>query len=575
MDTIKAKYGKTQTKRLIVMALSLTAILVFGATMYIYEDVLPSWLLLIVFIFCPVVLFVVFEIHEIGRDDRLTKFEKQYDELRSLINESSYISRTDRNGTIIYVNEQFAERSGYSQSELIGQTHSIVRHPDTPKQFYHTMWRTLIEGKIWRGVVKNRNRLGVTFYVDSTITPIFDSEGEIIEFMSLRYDVTALQNALTSAKEARDAKDRFLATMSHEIRTPLNAILGFVELLRERIKEAELASYLETINRSGHTLLGIINDILDFAKIESGKLEVESRACDLRKDISTTVALFNVAADKKNVLLSEVWSDNFPDCLITDTTRIRQILGNLLSNAIKFTPSGKRVMLCCAFKEETKELEFTVEDEGIGIPESWQRRVFEAFSQVRASDATQQGGTGLGLSISLQLAKILGGTLSVVSEEGKGATFILTVPVLLCQGESPSSAAKKTPASFDGELRHVLVAEDQADNQLLIRLLLEKMNFVVQIVENGKDAVDYYSRESFDIILLDENMPIMSGTKAMLEIRSQEQRWRKKHTPIASLTANAIKGDRERFLKLGFDDYLSKPIIKSELIALLTRLLPN
>ncbi|GHV06912.1 histidine kinase [Campylobacterota bacterium] len=390
----------------------------------------------------------------------------------------------------------------------------------------------------------------------------------------------ALQNALVSAKEAQSAKDTFLATMSHEIRTPLNAILGFAELLLEEIKEPEHIRYLDTIYNNGWMLLETINDVLDFAKIKSGKMKVDMQPSVLQKDISGTVELFITNAASKNITLSEEWDERFPECIITDNMLVRQILSNLLSNAVKFTPNDKTIVLRALYHEAEGTIEFAVQDEGIGISQEWLEKVFDEFTQVLDSDAARRGGTGLGLSISMNLARLLGGILSAQSVAGSGSIFSLTLPATLCKighdgGGGGGETASET-MQFNGNRRKILVAEDQADNQLLIRLLLERLGFSVTIVDDGKQAVEQFtSGEQFHAVLLDENMPVMSGSQALKAIREFEECsiGVGKRTPIAALTANAVKGDREQFISSGFDDYLSKPIIKQDLILLLIRLL--
>ncbi|MGE4295892.1 MAG: ATP-binding protein [Campylobacterales bacterium] len=508
---------------------------------------------------------------EMRRERELARSHKLLGEYRRLVDESAYVSKTDLQGVITYVNDRFCEISGFSREELIGAPHSIVRHPDMKAEVFEQMWQTLQSGQVWRGIIKNKNRSGEGYFVDSVVAPIFDEQGEVSEYMALRYDVTALEKALAEAKEAKEAKDRFLANMSHEIRTPLNAILGFVELLSDRIKNDETAAhYVRTIGRNGQTLLGIINDVLDFAKIESGKVELHKSPCDLKAEVESVVELFKANAGAKGVHLDEVWCEPFPACVVTDPLRVRQILGNLLSNAIKFTPSGRRVTIKASHKPQTQKIEFAVSDQGIGIPSEWQNRIFEAFTQVRSTDASLHGGTGLGLSISQALARELGGALALRSELGKGATFVVTLPARECE------AARQTAAKaegFSGNQRRILVAEDQADNQLVIRLFLEKMDFQVQIVSDGQEALGRFCGEPYDLVLLDENMPHLNGTQTLKQMRAWEKRWNKKPTPIAVLTANAVKGDRERFLAEGFDDYLSKPILKPALAALLQRLI--
>ncbi len=482
------------------------------------------------------------------------------EQYRRVTDESAYVSKTDPKGVITYANDRFAQISGYTKEELIGQPHSIVRHPDMPESAFRQMWQTIQSKKVWHGVIKNRNRSGKAYFVESTISPIVDDRGEIVEYIALRYDVTAREEALRQARAAREARDRFLANMSHEIRTPLNAILGFVDLLSEEIADNPKAfNYLQTIDRNGKTLLAVINDVLDFAKIESGELEIEPIACTLQGEIRSVVDLFSASAAQKQIPLEEIWDDPFPEQVVVDPFRLRQILGNLLSNAIKFTPPGAVITVRAGYDFGAKRLAFSVIDEGPGIDPKWHERIFDAFLQVRGSDSTLHGGTGLGLPISRSLARRMGGDITLRSQIGEGSTFVVWLPA------EHRSAPQTSPSDRSGAQAlvkglKVLIVEDQPDNQLLIRLLMERMGFAVRMTSSGEEALEALVWGRFDLLLLDENMPGLSGTETMKKMRQ-----RGVQAPIVVLTANAVKGDRERFLEAGFDAYLSKPIQKEAL----------
>jgi CheY-like chemotaxis protein len=276
-------------------------------------------------------------------------------------------------------------------------------------------------------------------------------------------------------------------------------------------------------------------------------------------------ALFSASAAQKQVTLEELWDDPFPERVMLDPFRLRQILGNLLSNAIKFTPPGQGITVRAFYDEAKEVVVFSVIDEGPGIDEKWQERIFDAFLQVRGSDASLHGGTGLGLPISRALARRMGGDITVRSRTGEGSTFSVSLPA---QKQSAPALQGPDTASFQANGAKVLVVEDQPDNQLLIRLLMERMGFVVRMADNGEEALETLQWGRFDLALIDENMPGISGTETMRRMRQ-----RGIQTPMVALTANAIKGDRERFIKAGFDDYLSKPIRKEQLIKTVAALL--
>ncbi|MDR0746768.1 MAG: response regulator, partial [Helicobacteraceae bacterium] len=499
--------------------------------------------------------------------------EKLLNEYRAIIDKAASMSKTDINGKIIFVNDKFCEQCGYEREYALGKTHSILRHPDTPDKLYRAMWDTILSGKTWRGVMKNVKKNGETYYVDSTIQPIF-SNGKLVEFMTLRFNVTEMQNALIEAKSAQQSKDMFLSNMSHEIRTPLNAILGFVELLETKITDPEQSSYLKTISRNSKKLLITINDVLDIAKIQSGNFTIKQEQCDLYEDIVSTIFIFNANAEAKGVHISYIFSANFPQTVITDSNRVNQIIANLLSNALKFTPKGHSIFLFALYDEAVETLNITVEDEGTGIPEEWRKKIFEPFTQVSDTDV-MKGGTGLGLSICHEIATLLGGSITLESELGKGSAFTLAIPAKRGDSDRQMKTAAAPNSAFSVHGYRILVAEDQPDNQKYISILLERMGFEIVMTSNGQEALECYvtDDDGFDLVLLDENMPIMNGTEVLKRVRGYEAASGGKRTPVAILTANAIKGDRERFLSEGFDSYLSKPISGKDLSEMIKKLL--
>ena len=373
--------------------------------------------------------------------------------------------------------------------------------------------------------------------------------------------VQELKEKASLAEEASKAKSMFLSTMSHEIRTPLNAILGYISLLRRKETDIDKQNKLQVIDHSSHLLLGVIDDILDFSKISSGRLKLEYLSCDLKKELEQLIRLFLPLYEEKGVTLVYEIDPQIPPCIMTDALRVNQILNNLLSNAVKFTPEGKKVSLRC--RHQAPKITFEVIDEGIGIDEEHQEIIFESFEQADNTTTRKYGGSGLGLAISYQLSRLLNDELRVSSELGKGSTFSFSINAKLCE-----MAAEKTPSEevrFDGE--KVLVAEDNMTNQMLIRLLLEDLNLSAEVVNDGKEAVETY-RDSFSLVLMDINMPNMNGVEAMQAIKREHP-----EAYIIALTANALREDREEYLRLGFDDYLSKPIDSQALSEALLRII--
>ena len=363
------------------------------------------------------------------------------------------------------------------------------------------------------------------------------------------------------AKQASKSKSEFLANMSHEIRTPLNAILGFIDLLKEKESDKEKLKYIATVQSSSNTLLGIINDILDFSKIESGNLSIDKVDFNVNEEFKTLVELFRAKASEKSLNLALNMDDNMPSALYSDPLRIKQVIANLLSNALKFTPRNGKVELNIGYKN--KQLVVSVKDSGIGVAKDKQKHIFKAFSQAESSTTRKYGGTGLGLSISSRLISMLGGKLQLESQEGKGSTFSFCIDVEI--GQYKKLEAPKSTDLVDIQNKKILLVEDNKANQMFMSLILKKFKLNYEIANDGLEAISAFEKNSYDLILMDENMPNLNGIEATKRILEIEKEKSLTHTPIIALTANALKGDREKFLDAGMDEYLTKPINKEKL----------
>ncbi len=631
----------------------------------------------------------------------------------------------DINGNYSYFNDSMCDLLGYSRVEMTGMNNSAYLDEDSSHKLLNAInqvYRTRDSVKALDFTFIRRD--GARRDAETSIIPITDSKGETTGFGGFLRDITerreaeALKQAKMAAEAANREKSRFLANMSHEIRTPPNSIIGLIELMLETELRPDQREDLDVVISSAYALLSLINNLLDFSKIEADKFELENAPFDLRTFMKDTLSMMGMRAQAKRLELAYRVADDVPDHLVGDPGRLRQILLNLIENAVKFTDDGEVVVNVTADQRTAKNalLRFSVEDTGIGIPKDKQQDVFSAFKQVDAKTTGRYGGTGLGLAVSSQLAKLMGGELSVTSELGQGSRFEFTaelnrlpealpaaahltaddlkgvhilvvddnatarrlikelldswqltaqfaanseearliisesstadhpLTLVLIDSDMPGSdgfslarwintrqikdlrvammltfphlkrkaefeelgvkaslikpihppelldlmrvalglkpagraqAPKAPEAKFKTASRSlkILVAEDTPFNQTFILRLLEKNGLHPILVENGRQAIDAFNPDVFDVILMDVQMPEMDGFDATREIRKLEA-----HSggriPIIAMTAYATEGDRERCLEAGMDDYVSKPISAAKLFKAIEALVP-
>ncbi len=395
--------------------------------------------------------------------------------------------------------------------------------------------------------------------------------------LALEENNRILQNVTAKAQAASQAKTEFLANMSHEIRTPMTAILGYTDILVEKVEDRENSKALQIIQDHGHYLLQIINDILDLSTIEAGRLELNYSRVSIFQLMNNVQELMRVRAHEKGLSLTVDFEGRLPAVLRTDPIRLRQVLINLLSNAIKFTERGG-VRMTTRFHNDNVSLpilEIEIRDTGVGMTKEQQKELFLPFSQGDTSNSRRHGGAGLGLSISRRLAEMLGGTISVESQEGKGSCFRIQIGAGLMddtklidadEGLAFLGVPKELPMGPERLNLRILLAEDNRTNQLLIRHILEKLGAWVAVVENGAQAVDSAMaaldrKDPFDVILMDIQMPGMDGHEATRELRRRNY-----EGPIIALTAHAMESDREACLAAGCDDHCTKPVDRAKLV---------
>jgi len=389
---------------------------------------------------------------------------------------------------------------------------------------------------------------------------------------ALRLEVEERTRAERAAQAASRAKGAFVANMSHEIRTPMNGIIGMTDQVLETGLTRDQRSCLEVVKSSADYLLGLLNDILDFSKIEAGRLEFESIDFDLRRTLDDTTKVLGYSAQQKGLRLTYEVAEDVPPTLRGDPARLRQVILNLAGNAVKFTERGSVTVGVEVSERSDRDaaLHFTVTDTGIGISPEHQESIFEAFTQADTSMGRKYGGTGLGLAISSRLVGIMGGSMWVESTPGVGSTFHFTGRFRHASSIEPSPGLRPLAENIEELAQRlpklkVLVAEDNAVNQKLAVRILEKCGHTAICAGDGNEALRRLKAESFDLVLMDVQMPGIDGLEATAEIRRMEEET-KRHIPIVAMTAHAMSGDRERCLSAGMDRYVSKPLSKGDLL---------
>ena len=408
-------------------------------------------------------------------------------------------------------------------------------------------------------------------------SPTPELREEIEAIVSMIGLVVLQESAQRQAHKLAQAKSEFLAKMSHEIRTPLNGVIATADLMAATQLNDEQHELLDTLRLSAKTLLGIINDILDFSKIEAGRMVLETLSFTPTVLVEEVVSIMAPAAHSKGLTVRTELSSSLPHSVAGDPLRLRQILLNFVGNAIKFTACGEVVIRAMRLKKgegQSAWLRFEVQDTGVGIPPEKQAGIFDAFTQADSSVTRQYGGTGLGLAICKRLVELMGGQIGVYSQPGQGSCFWFEVPLPVIQENAPEETTAQPSGSalnsheLDGV--RVLLVEDNPVNQKVAIRMLQKLGCVVELAENGQQALEKLERASYDIVLMDMQMPVMDGLTATRLLRQREQQTGH-HQVVIALTANAMQTDRELCLEAGMDDYLSKPLTLDALQVMLLR----
>lgn len=500
-------------------------------------------------------------------EQRLQESVERYTSLKKY-NHDSVIS-FGLDGRIINANSMSERITGYSiESELIGmELAKLIGQENVQNILDRALYDNSVEQHINTLITKD----GEIIEVLTSIAPIFVND-QNIGFYLICKDISE-QKQLLLAKETAEstnkAKSEFLAMMSHEIRTPMNGVVGMTDILLDHTElDEEQRGYLEIIRKSGDTLLNIIKDILDLSKIEAGRTELQEDTFELRKCINESFTVISLRAEQNHLELSSTINHGVPDYIYADAERLKQVLINLLGNAVKFTSKGSISLKVKLAEQDPSLLKFTVTDTGIGIDPAQLDEIFEPFAQIDSFMMRRHEGTGLGLAISRKIISMMGGEIYAESDGKHGSSFTFTIRLKKIV-TSPQQEVHMQKLHTVREA-NILIAEDNHINQLVLTKTLEKLGHKVTTVSNGIDAVQATHKESFDLILMDLHMPIMNGFDAMKTIKEE---FKEKCPPIIAVTANALKGDREKCLTEGMDEFISKPVKREVLHKLLNQFL--
>lgn len=504
---------------------------------------------------------------------------------------------TDTEGTIEYVNPKFIELTGYAAEEIIGKNPSILKGGNKSDKEYSELWDTIKHGNVWKGEFLNRRKDGSLFWESASISPIKDTNGNVTHFIAVKEDISErkrsseqletahreleimnkeLQKNVDIANQyaieaeiANSAKSRFLANMSHEIRTPMNGIIGMTDLLLDTELNEEQKEYAKIVQNSSDALLNIINDILDYSKIESGRIELENIQFNMREMLEDMNDIIAIRAQAKGIEYSYFIDKSLPESLHGDPVRLRQILINLLGNAVKFTERGSVEMLIEGVEsgKGTTGVRFSVRDTGIGIKRAKLSTIFESFTQADASTTRQFGGTGLGLAISKQLVELMGGKLNVKSIYNEGTVFWFDLQL------KTSITGKKADIISKGKTlaKNVLYIDDNETNRRLVRDILRKYGVSYAEAADGKSGLEaireaFARNERFDAVLIDMIMPQIDGM--MLAAKIHEE-FPTEDMRLILMTSIAFSGKNRNIEDMGFDAYINKPIKQDRLLEVL------
>ena len=479
-------------------------------------------------------------------------------------------------GKILRANDSFCEMSGFSCEELEGKDGGDILLDSEEKERMKVRNASRIVGEedVYELRVLNKNKENRYWLVSAA--PLLGDDGKVYGSIGIHWDITEmkqlefeLKGARHKAEESSKAKAMFLANMSHEIRTPLNGIVGMAEQLAQSQLDADQRYFVDIMCSASSTLLSIINDVLDISKIESGKLSIETTPFNLNETIRRTLSIFGEKAKQTNVSLDIELMDDRGIVHLGDPHRLSQVLFNIVGNAMKFTQAGYvRVTSHLARGEnDICFVSFSIEDTGVGMDLAYLTKVFEAFTQEDASITRKFGGSGLGLSIARSIVHIMGGTIEIESEKGKGTRVNIRIPMRISNEKTKQEIVEMTDLQKSLKGLRILAVEDNELNRMVLQVILKKCEVVVTIAQNGQEAINLIQDQNFDLVLMDVQMPIVDGLEATKYIREEL----KLTIPIIGLSANAMREEVEICKQAGMNDYLVKPYSERALVEVMKR----
>ena len=513
-------------------------------------------------------------------ENQLTEQLRELEFQKSALDEHAIVSIADIKGNITYVNDKFCEISGYERHELIGQNHRILKSGEHSAEMYKELWRKIANGGTWNGKLKNVKKAGGHYWVWATIIPVLDENGKPTRYVSIRTDLTdqilAEERLIAAKKEAEDAnnaKSNFLANMSHELRTPLNAVIGFAEFVEmgvttHNMNPEKIGNYARSIGGAGRDLLRLINDLLDFAKIEAKQFDLSESPFLLAEEIENITSTFAVKALENNVKLKSQ-HEGLKYTVFGDAMRMRQVIFNLMDNAIKFSKGGEVTLktITRLVADDHLALEVLVEDNGIGIDKERINVIFDPFAQSDSSIARDFGGTGLGLPISRHLAQLMGGDVSAISKRGIGSTFSATFVFkdLTKLHHSLSLLNSGQASGTNPQLGLSVLAVDDVETNLdVLETMLIDLDCDIFKVRNGQEAVEWARDNSPDVILMDLHMPVLDGISAAKVIKTMPGR--KCDIPIFAWTADVTSKQALQASNVDWAGTIMKPTTRNSLL---------